>query len=101
MFEDDDRKGAKRKRGTPVERVEVSDSAKRKSDTKKTREGFCVHSFRTLMEDLGTLSLNEVTLPGSPEHRFPMITEPTPLQSRAFELLDIEPGRFVSSTVTG
>ncbi len=90
MFEDDDREGAGKKRSAPVEKAGVSDSAKRKSRTKKTEEGFCVHSFRTLMEDLGTLSLNEVTLPGSPEHRFPMITEPTPLQSRAFELLGLK-----------
>jgi len=101
MFEDDDREGAGKKRSTPVEKAEVSDSAKRKSRTKKTEEGFCVHSFRTLMEDLATLSLNEVTLPGSSEHRFPMITEPTLLQSRAFELLDVEPGRFVASKLTG
>ena len=101
MFEDDDRDGAKKKRSSPVEKARVSNSAKRKSRTKKTGEGFCVHSFGTLMEDLATLSLNEVTLPGSPEHRFPMITEPTPLQSRAFELLDVEPGRFVASKLTG
>ena len=101
MFEDDDREGGRKKRSSPVEKAQISDSAKRKSDTKKTEEGFCVHSFRTLMEDLGTLSLNEVTLPGSPEHRFPMITEPTALQQRAFDLLDVEPGRFVPSTDTG
>ena len=100
MFEDSDREGAEKKRSTPVEKAQVSDSARTKYDTKKTQEGFCVHSFGTLMEDLGTLSLNEVTLPGSPEHRFPMITEPTPLQSRAFELLDVEPGRFVASKLT-
>lgn len=101
MFEDDDREGAKGKRGSPVEKAEVSDSAKRKHNTKKTEEGFCVHSFRTLMEDLATLSLNEVTLPGSSEHAFPMIADATPLQSRVFELLDIEPGRFVASKPTG
>ena len=101
MFEDDDREGAKRKRSTPVEKSEVSDRAKRKHKTKKTEEGFCVHSFGTLMEHLATLSLNEVTLPGSPGHSFPMIAEPTELQSRAFELLDIDQGGFVPSTSTG
>ena len=101
MFEDDDREGAGKKRSSPVQKARVSERAKRKYDTKKTEEGFCVHGFRTLMEDLGTLSLNEVTLPGSPEHPFPMITEPTALQRRAFELLDVEPGRFVASKMTG
>jgi len=28
-----------------VEKVRVSDSAKKKYDTKKTEEGFCVHGF--------------------------------------------------------
>ena len=101
LFEDDDREGAQRKRKTPVEKAMVSDSAKAKSDTKKTAEGFCVHSFRTLLADLATLSLNEVTPPGSPDHRFPVITEPTALQEKAFELLDIDPGRFVPSKLTG
>ncbi len=100
MFEDDDREGAKGKRGSPVEQAEVSESAKRKYRTKKTEEGFSVHSFRTLMEDLGTLSLVEVTPPGSPEHRLHICAESTALQQRAFELLDVEPGRIVPSTAT-
>ena len=101
MFEDDDRAGAEKKRETPVEKAMVSDSAKAKSGTKKTASGFCVHSFRTLMADLATLSLNEVTLPGSPDHRFPVITEPTALQEKAFELLGIDPKKFVPSKLTG
>ena len=89
MFEDDDREEAREKRSGPVESAEVSDSTKRKSGTKRTREGFRVHSFRTLMEDLGTLSLNEVTPPGNPEHRLYITAEPTALQRRAFKLLGI------------
>ncbi|MYI73231.1 MAG: IS1634 family transposase [Candidatus Dadabacteria bacterium] len=98
MFEDDYRE---EKRSSPVEQAEVSESAKRKYRTKKTEERFSVHSLRTLMEDLGTLSLNEVTPPGSPEHRLHICAESTALQQRAFELLDVEPGRFVPSTATG
>ena len=55
------KEGVRRKQRTPVEEAKVSDSAKRKSDTKKASKGFCVHSFPTLMEDLGTLSLNKET----------------------------------------
>ena len=47
------------------------------------------------------MSLNEVTLPGQPDHRFPVITEATPLQAEAFELLGIDPDKLVPSTVTG
>ena len=101
IFEDDDREGAKGKRSSPVEQAEVSESVKRKYRTNRTEEGFSVHSFRTLMEDIGILNLNEVTLPGSPEHRFPVITESTQLQSKAFELLGVKPGKFVASKGTG
>ena len=100
-FEDDDREGAEEKRGTPVEKARVSESAVRKSRTKKTEEGLCVHSFRTLLEDLGTLSLNEVTPPGSPECRLHITAEPTAFQRRAFELLGVSERGIVPSTVTG
>ena len=30
--------------------------------------------------DLGTLTLNEVTLPGGPDHAFPLLATPTELQ---------------------
>ena len=101
LFEDDDREEAEKKRRTPVQRAVVSERAKRKSDTKKTAEGLCVHSFRTLMEDLATLSLNEVVPPGSPDHRFCVMSEPTAVQERAFELLGVDRGKFVPSKMTG
>ena len=62
--------------------------------------GYPVHSFRTLLNDLATLTLNEVTLPGRPEASFPMLARPTPLQQRAFSLLDIEPHKSVASNLT-
>ena len=101
LFEDCDREGAERKRRTPVEKAMVSDNAKAKSDTKKTPEGLCVHSFETLMEDLATFCLNEVALPGDSEHRFVVVPEPTPLQKKAFELLGVDLGKFVPSKLTG
>lgn len=101
LFEDDDWEGAEAKRATAVHEAVVSDRAREKSDTKKTPEGLCVHSFTTLMDDLATLSLNEVTLPGNPDHRFSVMTEPTVLQQRAFELLGVDPGKLVSSKMTG
>ena len=79
----------------------AKDSAKAKSSTRKTPEGLPVHSFRTLLDDLATVTLNEVTLPGNPEDAFPMISQPTPLQAKAFELLEIDPGKFVASTRAG
>ena len=74
----------------------VSEKARRRSDVKKTSEGSCVHSFRTLVEGLGTLSLNEVSLPGSPDHRFCVVSEPAAVREKAFELLGCRQRRICS-----
>ena len=62
-------------------------------------EGFSVHSLKTLLADLATLTLNQVTLPTNPDQGFLMIAQPTPLQRKAFELLEIEPAKIVPSTM--
>ena len=90
LFEDDDREGARAQRSSPVEPAEVSDGAKARADTKRTPDGLPVLGFTTLLADLATLTLNEVTLPGSPDHAFPLLAKPTELQARAFELLEID-----------
>ena len=53
------------------EKAEVSESAKAKAASKQTPDGMPVHSFPTLMADLGTLTLNDVSLPGRPGSAFP------------------------------
>ena len=100
LFEDDDRPAARAARNSPVEPARVSQRAKARADTRRTPDGYPVHSFRTLLNDLATLTLNEVTLPGSPTASFPMLACPTPLQQRAFNLLDIQPHKFVASNLT-
>lgn len=67
-----------------------SDAAKRKEQTKLTPEGLPVQSFRTLLATLGTLVKNRVA-PRGAEGRatFDLLTAPTPLQARAFELLGV------------
>ena len=99
LFEDDDRQQARAKRTSPVQPAQISDRAKAKADTKTTAEGFPVHSLKTLLADLATLTLNQVTLPTNPEQGFPMIAQPTPLQRKAFELLEVEPAKIVPSTM--
>ena len=95
LFEDDDREGARAQRSSPVEKAEVSESAKAKADTKRTPDGLPVHGFRTLLADLGTLTLNEATVPAGPDHGFPVFAQPTELQRRAFDLLEIDPAKFL------
>ncbi len=99
LFEDDDRPAARAARNSPVEPARISQRAK--ADTRRTPDGFPVHSFRTLLDHLATLTLNEVTLPASPDAAFPMLARPTPLQQKAFNLLDIDPHKFVASNLTG
>ncbi len=74
LFEDDDRQQARAKRTSPVQPARISDRAKAKADTKTTAEGFPVHSLKTLLADLATLTLNQGDLahqprPGVPHDR--------------------------------
>ncbi|MFN6211463.1 MAG: IS1634 family transposase, partial [Microcystis sp.] len=65
-----------------------SESAQSKERKKRNQENFPVHSFRTLLEDLGTICLNTVECTireGS--YRFSKITRPTQLQQKALDLL--------------
>ncbi len=101
LYGEDDPQGARALRNSPVQKALVSESAGKKAATKRTAEGFPVHGMTTLLADLATLTLNEVMLPKSPDHVFEMLAQPTPLQRRAFELLEIDPARIVASTSPG
>jgi hypothetical protein len=48
-----------------------------------------VHSFRTLLADLATLARNTIVVAIAPGHPLSVHTKPTPVQRRAFELLDV------------
>lgn len=91
LFDDDDKEGAAAKRRSVVQKAQRSDSALRKIATKRTPDGeLPVHSLRTLLEDLATVAKNRVRpkVAGLPE--FDKITQPTPLQQRAFDLLGVK-----------
>jgi len=98
LFEDDDRAEV---RVSPVAPARVSSRAKRKAESKTSSEGLPAHSFETLMDDLATLTLNSVSLPGHPEAVVPMLSEPTDIQERAMALLGIRPERTVPSAAAG
>jgi transposase len=69
---------------------EDEESAQSKERKKRNQENFPVHSFRTLLEDLGTICLNTVECTireGS--YRFSKITRPTQLQQKALDLLGV------------
>lgn len=91
LFDDDDHAAAAAARRSVVAPAQRSPRAQAKALTKRTAEGTPVHSFRTLLTDLATLTKNRVQpkAPGTPA--FDMLTTPTPLQRRTFELLSVSP----------
>ncbi len=67
-----------------------SEAAQTKDRRKRNTEHFPVHSFRTLLADLGTICLNTVECTfkqGS--YRFSKVTRPTSLQQKALDLLGV------------
>jgi len=77
----------------PVAPAQRSASAKAKARSKRTPQGLPVHSFADLLDALGTLIRNRIRLAGH-DVTFDQLTEQTPLQRRAFELLEVNPNRL-------
>ena len=50
-----------------------------------------MHSFRTLLGDLATLTRNTVEPRLADAEPFPVTTRPTPRQRKAFQLLGVKP----------
>lgn len=79
-------------RTDPVAPRDRSAGASRKDREHVTSDGLPVHSFGTLMAELATLTRNRVVPAGTDERAsFDVLTEATPLQVRAFELLGVSP----------
>ena len=89
LFEDHDREAAEAARSSIVQPAPRSDAARAKDKTKQTADGLPVHSFRTLLADLGTLAKNRVRLEGETGSEFYELTQPTPFQQRALDLLSV------------
>jgi hypothetical protein len=60
LFQDDDRDGGERRRTSVVAPAKRSASSERKTRTRRTIDGFPVHSFRGLLRHLATLCKNTV-----------------------------------------
>ena len=72
----------------PVSPAQRSAAALRKASTQQLPDGSPVHSWRTLLAALRTLTRNRVLLKGAPEAAaFEMTATPTPLQARALALI--------------
>ena len=90
LFDDHDRAAGEQQRSSVVQPAQRSPAAQKKAASKRTADDLPVHSFRSLIADLGTLTMNKMQLAvgGS---TFSLPTQPTPLQQRCFELLGVSP----------
>jgi hypothetical protein len=69
----------------PVAKAVRSPAAQRKALTKTTSAGERVHSYKSLLAELATLTHNTIRLPGTAA-TFDKLTRPTDLQARALNL---------------
>ena len=70
----------------PVAKATRSQSAKRKTITKRTTTGQPCHSFKTLLSELATQTRNTIRL-ASTSSTFDQLTNPTPIQAHAHQLI--------------
>ena len=89
LYDDDDKEAAEALRASVVAKAERSPAAVAKQTTGRTPDGLPVHSFQTLIADLATITRNTVTTALAPDMPFTITTRPTPIQSKAFDLLAV------------
>ena len=76
----------------PVAKAAPSESARRKKRTKKTDDGWPVHSLRTLLCEMGTRCKNTCRAgEGKNAIHFEQLTELSAFQRHVFELLEVKP----------
>jgi len=91
LFDDHDKVSADAARPSIVGKAQRSEAADAKAATKRTDDGLPVHSFRSLLGDLATVTRNTMALNAQPEPDatltlYPQLTE---VQARAFQLLGV------------
>jgi transposase len=94
LFDDDDRTAAACERASIVAPAQPSPAALRKRASKLTANGGPVHSFHTLLRDLATCTLNQMTTTLNAAYSFTLVATPTPIQAQAFSLLAVDPTRL-------
>ena len=87
LFDDHDKAAADAARPSVVAKAERSEAARRKAHNRCTDDGLPVHSLRSLLADLATVTRNVMAMDGAPEASFVLYPQLTPVQDRAFQLL--------------
>jgi len=93
LFDDDDPAAAARERASIVAPAQSS-PALRKRASKLAADGLPVHSFQSLLRDLATCTLNEMTTTLNEAYSFTLVATPTPIQAQAFALLAVDPTKL-------
>jgi DDE family transposase len=89
LFTDDDKQAAQATRPSPVAPATRSSRARAKAATKHTPAALPVHSFATLLADLGTICLNTIAPADPALAGFRLVTTPTAPQRQALDLLGV------------
>jgi Transposase DDE domain len=89
LFDDTDPDEAEARRRSGVAPAQRSKAAIKKQTTGMTPDGLPVHSFRTLLADLATLARNTIITAINPNYPLTVLTRPTPVQQKAFDLLGL------------
>jgi transposase len=91
LFDDEFIEQTQAARLSPVNKALRSDHAKAKDASKHSDDGTPLHSFRTLLHDLGTLAYNLTSTSLNPNAKIAITTRPSALQAKAFKLLNVNP----------
>ena len=88
LFQDEELSQQRQQRD-PVAAAQPSPSARRKKSTRHSSDGLPLHSFKTLLVELASRCRNTCRLKTGPASSFTMLTDPTPPQARALQLLGL------------
>jgi len=90
LFQDEELDAARWSRD-PVAKAQPSQTAKQKKRTKHTVDGWPVHSFQSLMDELATRCKNTCRVgEGKEVMHFTTLTEPTDFQRHVLDLLELK-----------
>jgi transposase len=89
LFDEADPEAAEARRESVVRPAQSSLATVKKQTTGLTPDGQPVHSFRSLLADLATVARNTIVTAITPLYPITVLTRPTPLQQKAFDLLGV------------
>jgi hypothetical protein len=93
LYDETDRDAAEAMRNSAVDKAEPSPEKRAKLNKRRTTDGHKVSSFQSLIAQLATLTRNTTVTKGNENLEITLYARPTDIQSKAFELLGVNPQR--------